>query len=152
VVEAARAHERTARWTARMLDAQRALEALVTASQAPGLAKDPVFRDTLAALRVDCDSARALAYRALAKEASGRPAPELTMLPLMTQELCRKVYLAGTEALGSDGLDLSLGGPFPWPSGAWPAQWLAALAETASVNSLSEQERVAARVLGLPPA
>jgi alkylation response protein AidB-like acyl-CoA dehydrogenase len=151
VVEGARAHERTARWTARLLDAQRALDALVTASQAPGLAKDPVFRDRMAALRVDCDSARALAYRALAKEASGRPAPELAMLPLITQELCQKVYLAGTEALGSDGLDLALGGPFPWPSGAWPEQWLAALAETASVNALTEQERIAARVLGLPP-
>ena len=45
---------------------------------------------------------------------------------------------------GGDGLDLALGGPFPWPSGA-PAQWLAALAETATVNALTEQERVAAR-------
>jgi alkylation response protein AidB-like acyl-CoA dehydrogenase len=151
VVEAARAHERTAHWTGRLLDAQRALEALVAASQARGLAQDPVFRDTVAALRVDSDSARALAYRAFAKEASGRPAPELAALPLVTQELCQRVYLAGTDALGSDGLDLALGGPFPWPSGAWASQWLAALAETATVNALTEQERVASRVLGLPP-
>lgn len=150
VVEAARAHERTAHWTTRLLDAQRALEALVATGQARGLAHDPVFRDTVAALRVDCDGARALAYRAFAKEASGRPAPELAMLPLLTQELCQRVHLAGTEALGSDGLDLALDGPFPWPSGAWPAHWLAALAETATVNRLTEQERIAARVLGLP--
>src|SRR5918996_567181 len=151
VVEAARAHERTARWTTRLLDAQRALEALVATGQARGLAHDPVFRDTVAALRVDCDGARALAYRAFAKEASGHPAPELAMLPLLTQELCQRVHLAGTEALGSDGLDLALDGPFPWPSGAWPAHWLAALAETATVDPLTEQERIAARVLGMPP-
>jgi alkylation response protein AidB-like acyl-CoA dehydrogenase len=151
VTEASRAHERTARWTARLLDSQRAIEALVATGQARGLAHDPVFRDTVAALRLDCDGARALAYRAFAKEASGRPAPELAMLPLLTQELCQRVHLAGTEALGGDGVDLELDGPFPWPSGAWPVQWLAALAETATVNPLTEHERVAARVLGLPP-
>ena len=40
-VVAARAHERTARWTARLLDAQRALEALVTASQARAWPRTP---------------------------------------------------------------------------------------------------------------
>jgi alkylation response protein AidB-like acyl-CoA dehydrogenase len=150
VVDAARAHERTARWTTRLLEAQRALEALVASSQAHGLAHDPVFRDRVAELRVDCDGTRALAYRAFAKEASGRRAPELAMLPFLTQDLCQRVHLAGTEALGSDGLDLGLDGPFPWPSGAWPAQWLGAVADTASVNPLTERERVAARVLGLP--
>jgi alkylation response protein AidB-like acyl-CoA dehydrogenase len=149
VGEAARAHERTARWTTRLLEAQRALDALVVTVQARGLAHDPVVRDVVAALRLDCEGARALAYRAFAREESGRPAPELAMLPLLTHELCRRVHLAGTETLGGDGLDLGADGPFPWPSGAWPAHWLAAMGEIADVNPLAEHDRVAARVLGL---
>ena len=149
VAEAARAHERSARWITRLLDARRAIEALVVTGHARGLTHDPVFRDSVAALRVDADGARALAYRAFAKEASGRPAPEVAMLPLLAQELSERVYRAGAEALGGDGLDLGLDGPFPGPGGAWPLQWLTALAESAAVSRPAEHDRVAARVLGL---
>jgi alkylation response protein AidB-like acyl-CoA dehydrogenase len=151
VVQAAHAHERSVRWTTSLVMAQRALDSLVAMGHAHGLAQDPVFRDSVAALRVDADGVRALAYRAMAKNEAGRPAPELAMLPLLTHELEQRVFLAGTEALGGDGVDLGLDGPLPWPSGAWGTHWLAALSDVATVNGLTERDRVAARVLGMPP-
>ena len=56
---------------------------------------------------------RALAYRALAKQGTGRPNPELAMLPLATREVEQQIYLVGVESLGTDGLDLGLG----WATG-----------------------------------
>jgi alkylation response protein AidB-like acyl-CoA dehydrogenase len=150
VAQSARAHERSARWLASLFVAQRALEALVNAGQTHGLAHDPVFRDTVAGLKVACDEARALAYRTVATEAAGRAASELAMLPLVAHDLELRVYQAGTELLGDDGLDLDVEGPLPWPSGAWGSHWLAALADTAAVNPLVERDRVAARMLGMP--
>jgi alkylation response protein AidB-like acyl-CoA dehydrogenase len=151
VVQAARAHERATRWTTSLLIALRGVEALAAVGQNRGLAHDPVFRDAVAALRVDADATRALAYRALAKVESDRPAAELAMLPWLAHELEQRVHLAGVEALGGDGLDLGLEGSFPGTGGAWPTRWLAALSDHSAISALAERDRVAGRALGFPP-
>jgi alkylation response protein AidB-like acyl-CoA dehydrogenase len=150
VVQSVRARTRSMGWITSLLAVRRALESLSDAGRSRGLAEDGVFRDTLAGLHVEAESARALAYRALAKQTTDRPNPELAMLPLVTADLEERVYLAGLEALGADGLDRGIDGPRGWPSGAWSEEWAAAMAERAVYGGLGrERDRVAGRVLGL---
>jgi alkylation response protein AidB-like acyl-CoA dehydrogenase len=150
VLQSVRARQRSVRWITSLLATQRALGALAEVGRARGLADDGVFRDTLAGLQVEADAVRALAYRALAKQSTGRPNPELGMLPLATTTIEERVYLAGLEVLGADGLDMGLDGPRGWPSGSWATEWTAtAAASTASGGLAAERDRVAARVLGL---
>jgi len=149
-VQSVRARLRSVRWIISLLAIQRALEALADVGRGRGLADDAVFRDTLAGLQVDADAVRALAYRALAKQGTGRPNPELAMLPLVTREVEQRIYLVGVESLGTDGLDLGLDGPQAWPSGSWASEWLDATAEAAAMGGLpAERDRVSGRVLGL---
>jgi alkylation response protein AidB-like acyl-CoA dehydrogenase len=149
VVRGVRARLRSLRWITGLLAVGRAVEALAEVGQVRGLADDGVFRDTLAGLRVEADAVRALAYRALAKQDAGRPNPELTMLPLAVARARERVYHAGLEALGADGLDMGLEGPEGWPGGSWASEWTAALAEQAAAGGLAaERERVAGRLLG----
>ena len=151
VLQSVRARQRSLRWITSLLAIQRALESLADVGRARGLAEDAVFRDRLARLQVEADGVRALAYRALAKQGTGRPNPELAMLPLVTAEVEQRVYLTGVESLGADGLDLGLDGPMAWPSGSWAAEWLAAAGDGAATGGPpAERDRVAARVLGLP--
>jgi alkylation response protein AidB-like acyl-CoA dehydrogenase len=150
VLQSVRARIRSTRWITSLLAVQRALDALTQLGHARGLADDGVFRDTLARLRVEGDAVRALAYRALAKQETGRPNPELAMLPLATAQAEESLYLAGVEALGADGVDMGLDGPMGWPSGSWAGEWVAALADVAAGGGLAaERDRVAGRVLGL---
>lgn len=149
-LQSVRARMRSVRWITSLLSTERALESLAEVGRARGLADDGVFRDTVAGLRVDADAVRALAYRALAIQGTGRPNPELAMLPLVTAQTEERVYLAGVEALGPDGLDLGLDGPTGWPGGSWASEWTAAMAELAASGGLgAERDRVAGRVLGL---
>jgi alkylation response protein AidB-like acyl-CoA dehydrogenase len=151
VLQSVRARLRSVGWITSLLAIQRSLDALAEVGRARGLAEDAVFRDTLAGLQVEADAVRALAYRALAKQGTGRPNPELAMLPLVAGETERRIYLTGVEALGADGLDLGLDGPMAWPSGSWAAEWLdASTAAATSGGAAAERDRVAARVLGLP--
>jgi alkylation response protein AidB-like acyl-CoA dehydrogenase len=151
VLQSVRARLRSVRWITSLLAVHRALDALVDVGRARGLTDDAVFRDTLAGLQVEADAVRALAYRALAKQGTGRPNPELAMLPLATAEAERRLYLVGLETLGADGLDLGLDGPMGWPSGSWASEWLAAAKDTSEAGGLAaERDRVAARVLGFP--
>lgn len=150
VLQSVRARVRSMRWITSLLATRRALESLAEAGRSRGLADDGVFRDTLAGLHVEAESVRALAYRALAKQASGGPNPELAMLPLVTAEVEERVYLAGVEALGADGLDRGIDGPAGWPSGSWAEEWAEAMAgRTGSGGLGGERDRVAGRVLGL---
>lgn len=150
VLQSVRARQRSVRWITSLLATQRAIDALADVGRARGLADDGVFRDTLAGLQVEADAVRALAYRALAKQSTGRPNPELGMLPMATTTIEERVYLAGLEVLGADGLDMGLDGPRGWPSGSWATEWTAtAAASTASGGLAAERDRVAARVLGL---
>ncbi|HEX6417207.1 MAG TPA: acyl-CoA dehydrogenase family protein, partial [Acidimicrobiales bacterium] len=150
VLRSLRARLRSLRWIGGLLAVRRALAALVEVGRSRGLADDGLFRDTIAALQVEADAVRALAYRALARQEAGRPNPELGMLPLVTARVEEHVYLAGVEALGADGLDLALDGPAGWPGGSWAAEWEAALAATAAAGGLgAERDRIAGRVLGL---
>ncbi len=149
VLQSLRARLRSVRWITSLLAVHRALDALVDVGRARGLTDDAVFRDTLAGLQVEADAVRALAYRALAKQGTGRPNPELAMLPLATAEAERRLYLVGLETLGADGLDLGLDGPMGWPSGSWASEWLAAASDTSEAGGLAaERDRVAGRVLG----
>jgi alkylation response protein AidB-like acyl-CoA dehydrogenase len=150
VLQSVRARVRSVRWITSLLAAQRALDSLADVGRSRGLADDGVFRDALAGLRVEADSVRALAYRALAKQGTGRPNPELAMLPLVTAQIEERVYLAGLEVLGADGLDMGIDGPRGWPSGSWATEWTTATAEVAASGGLgAERDRVAGRVLGL---
>jgi alkylation response protein AidB-like acyl-CoA dehydrogenase len=149
-LQSVRARLRSVRWITSLLAIQRALDALADVGRGRGLADDAVFRHTLAGLQVEADAVRALAYRALAKQGTGRPNPELAMLPLVTRETEQRIYLVGVEALGTDGLDMGLDGPRAWPSGSWAREWLDATAEAAATGGLAaERDRVAGRVLGL---
>lgn len=149
VLQSVRARLRSVRWISSLLSVQRALAALADVGRARGLADDGVFRDTFADLQVEADAVRALAYRALARQGSGRPNPELAMLPLATARIEERVYLAGVDALGADGLDLGMDGPMGWPSGAWAQEWAGAMTDRAAAGGLgAERDRVAARVLG----
>lgn len=151
VLQSVRARLRSMRWITSLLAIERALGSLAEVGRARGLADDGVFRDTLAGLRVEADAVRALAYRALAKQSTGRPNPELGMLPLVTAQTEERVYLTGLEVLGADGLDMGLDGPQGWPSGSWASEWADATAEVAGAGGLgAERDRVAGRVLGLP--
>jgi alkylation response protein AidB-like acyl-CoA dehydrogenase len=153
VVQSIRARLRSVSWITGLLAAERAVEALVEVGRARGLGDDAVFRDRVAGLQVDVDSARALAYRAVSRQGTGRPNPELAMMPLVTRALEQRLYLAGLESLGADGLDLGIDGPRPWPSGSWADEWVTATTETATAGGLgAERDRVAGRVLGLPLA
>lgn len=150
VLQSVRARMRSMRWITSLLATRRALESLADAGRSRGLADDGVFRDTLADLHVEAESVRALAYRALAKQGSDRPNPELAMLPLVTAEVEERVYLAGVEALGADGLDKGIDGPSGWPSGSWAEEWTTAMADRTASRGLGvERDRVAGRVLGL---
>ena len=150
-LQSLRARMRSVRWIMSLLAVQRALDALADVGRSRGLADDAVFRQALAGLQVEADAARALSYRALAKQGTGRANPELAMLPLVTREVEQRIFLTGVESLGTDGLDLSLDGPRAWPSGSWAGEWLAAIADSATSGGLAaERDRVAARVLGLP--
>jgi hypothetical protein len=72
------------------------------------------------------------------------------MLPLATARTEERVYLAGLDALGADGLDMGLDGPMGWPSGSWASEWTAATDATTGPGGLgAERDRVAGRVLGL---
>ena len=151
VLQSVRARLRSVRWITSLLAIERALGSLAEVGRARGLADDGVFRDTLAGLRVEADAVRALAYRALAKQSTGRPNPELGMLPLVTAQTEERVYLTGLEVLGADGLDMGLDGPQGWPSGSWASEWADATAEVAGAGGRgAERDRVAGRVLGLP--
>ena len=150
-LQSVRARLRSVRWITSLLAIQRALDALADVGRGRGLADDAVFRHTLAGLQVEADAVRALAYRALAKQGTGRPNPELAMLPLVTREAEQRIYLTGVESLGTDGLDLGLDGPRSWPSGSWASEWLGATAESAAAGgSAAERDRVAGRILGVP--
>lgn len=151
VLQSVRARLRSTAWISRLLATRRAVESLAAAGRARGLGDDGVFRDVLAGLHVDAESVRALAYRALAKQVGGGPNPELAMLPLVTAEVEQRVYLAGLEALGADGLDRGVDGPQGWPSRSWAEEWAAATVAHATAGGLGgERDRIAGRVLGLP--
>jgi alkylation response protein AidB-like acyl-CoA dehydrogenase len=151
VLQSVRARMRSVRWITSLLAVQRALASLADVARARGLAEDGVFRDTFASLQVQADAVRALAYRALARQATGRPNPELAMLPLVTARIEERVYLAGVDVLGADGLDLDLDGPMGWPGGSWASEWTTVMADIAAAGGLgAERDRVAGRVLGLP--
>lgn len=150
VLQSVGARLRSLRWISSLLAVQRALEALAEVGRSRGLADDGLFRDTVAGLQVEADAVRALAYRALARQPTGRPNPELAMLPLVTAQVEERVYLTGLEALGADGLDMAMDGPMGWPAGSWAGEWTAALGQVAAAGGLGvERDRVASRMLGL---
>ena len=149
VLASARARVRSMRWITSLFAALRALESLAGAGRSRGLADDGVFRDTLAGLHVEVSAARALAYRALARQSTGRPNPDLAMLPLVMSQVEERVYRAGVETLGADGLDRGIDGPTGWPSGSWADEWAVAMAQRAASGGLgAERDRLAGRVLG----
>jgi alkylation response protein AidB-like acyl-CoA dehydrogenase len=149
VIRSVRARQRSTRWIASLLAAQRALDALVETGRSRGLAEDGGFRDALAGLHVDVEAARALAYRALSRQTTRRPNPDLALLPLVASQVEGRVYDAGVEVLGADGVDRGLDGPLGWHSTSWADEWGAAMVRRARSGGFGvERDRVAARILG----
>ena len=67
------------------------------------------------------------------------------MLPLVTAEVEERVYLAGVEALGADGLDRGIDGPAGWPSGSWAEEWAEAMADRTASGGLGRRARPGGR-------
>lgn len=149
VLRSVRARVRSMRWISALLAMQRALDSLTDVGRSRGLADDGVFRDAVAGLRIEADAVRALAYRAVAKQDTGRPNPELAMLPLATARVEERIYATGLEVLGADALDMGLDGPMGWPGGSWAGEWTAAMTARAVAGGLAvERDRIAGRLLG----
>ena len=132
-----RARMRSMRWITSLLATQRALDVARRRRALPG----PGRRRRCSATRWPGSTSRPTrpgpspTGRSPSRAPAG-PNPELAMLPLVTAEVEERVYLAGVEALGADGLDLGLdgpragpagrgprSGPRPWPTAPRPGAW-----------------------------
>ncbi|MFP3902055.1 MAG: acyl-CoA dehydrogenase family protein [Acidimicrobiia bacterium] len=138
---------RSARWVGSLLAAQRAVDGLVVLGRERGLAEDRGFCATLGRVHAQTAAARALAYWSISKEADGRAAPELAMLPLVTSAAERAVAEAALDALGPAVLDRAGGDLVRWPDGDWVGRWLASF--TPDGGAATQHEAITDRVLGV---
>lgn len=138
----------SAQWVASVLAAQRALDGLIRLGRDRGMVDDRDFRSALGRVHAEVAAVRALAYRGIAKEADGRAAPELSMLPVAAAAAERAVAEAAMAALGPAVLDSAGEDLMPWPAGGWVDRWLASFAPYA--GGAAQREAITERVLGLP--
>ena len=115
---------------------------------------DPLVRDTIARAYVQSQAVKLLGYQGFAKIAKGKPAPEHTVLKLLSSEIRRNLALDTAEALGPLGLDLTR---HDAPSvgrrehEAWNVNHLHSFSGTiAGGTSEIQRNIIAERVLGLP--
>src|SRR5204863_9852762 len=111
ITQGSLAHERAMLWIGNAMSIERAIETLVASAHEMGYADDPVVRDRIAALYVDGQAMKLMGYRGFAKAARGHASPEHSVLKLLSSEVEREVYLAGTEAVGRAAIDNDLSGP-----------------------------------------
>ncbi len=138
---------------ARYARAGRVLELLVEHVKRTGQAADPTVRQQLAELRVRCEAARLLNYRAISLQARGGvPRVEASIARLHNTQLEQAVGHAGLELLGlagaltHDAPDTPLGG-LVW------RQWVRNIPSTIAAGTTEVQKNIIARHgLGLPPS
>jgi alkylation response protein AidB-like acyl-CoA dehydrogenase len=149
IVRSALVDERSGMATAIRVDA--VLGDLVAAVRARGLAADPVWRQRVAALAVECEIVRHAHLRNLTDQLRGRLNPGLaSALKLFCSELNQKLTEAGHAALGATGLLLPGGAAAP-ERRSWTYRMLYDRCLTIA-GGTSEVQRgvIAQRVLGLP--
>jgi alkylation response protein AidB-like acyl-CoA dehydrogenase len=132
--------------------AQRVLEQLVEHAVATGLTADPDVRQKLADLRVRCETARLLAYRAISLMARGEvPASEASMARIHATQLEQAVGHVGLEVLGASGRLGRTDEEHAPLRGLVRQQWVHNIPATIGAGTLEIQKNVVARVgLGLP--
>jgi alkylation response protein AidB-like acyl-CoA dehydrogenase len=116
-----------------------------------GLAQNPLWRQRVAALAVECEIVRTSNLRQFSDQLNGRLNPGLaSALKLMCSELNQKLTTAAHEALGADGL-LFPGGVGAPDRSSWTYRMLYDRCLTIA-GGTSEVQRgvIAQRVLGLP--
>jgi alkylation response protein AidB-like acyl-CoA dehydrogenase len=144
-------HERGMLWISSASDIEGGVDDLVALGRDLGLAADSRFCDQVASLFIDSQAIKLMGYRGFAKFVRGEQAMEHMLLKLFSSETERRLYLTGMEALGADGVDLTLSGPGGWREGPWATQYLRSFAGTiAGGTSDIQRNIIAERVLQLP--
>ena len=150
------AHERAMLWITYAYEVQRAVRALIKLGDRPTsdggrLGDDPRYRDAVAGFHIDGQALLAMGYRGFSKFLLGKASPEHSLLKLFGSESLQRALLYGSEAMGADGLDVSVLGPRLWREGSWATQYLRSFGGTIP-GGTSEIQRniIAERVLGLP--
>ena len=156
ITQGSLAHERSMLWIGNTTSLQRSVQALVDLGERPGpdgrpLKEDPAFRDDVARLHIDAQSATLIGYRGFALAADGHAAPEHGILKAFTSEAERELDLIAVEALGADGVDQDIPGRPVIRDGSWADQYLRAFSGTiAGGTSEIQRNIIAERILGLP--
>jgi len=149
IVRSALVDERSGLATAIRVD--KVLAALKATVRERGLASDPLWRQRLAALAIECEIVRHASLRNLSDQLSGRLNPGLaSALKLVCSELNQRLTAAGHAALGTAGL-LCPGGATAPERDSWAYRMLYDRCLTIA-GGTSEVQRgvIAQRVLGLP--
>jgi alkylation response protein AidB-like acyl-CoA dehydrogenase len=136
---------------ARYARAGRIVELLVRHVRAAGLARDPDVRQKLAELRVACEAARLLSYRAISRVARGEvPTVEASIARLHNTQLEQQVGQVGLEILGLAG-QLTADDEAAPLRGLLHRQWVRNVPTTIAAGTLEVQKNIVAqRGLGLP--
>jgi alkylation response protein AidB-like acyl-CoA dehydrogenase len=149
IVRSALVDERSGMATAIRVD--RVLADLIATVRQSGLAADPLWRQRVAALAIECEIVRHANLRQLSDQLNGRLNPGLaSALKLMCSELNQRLTTGGHEAEGAVGLLFPGGGTSP-DRRSWTYRMLYDRCLTIA-GGTSEVQRgvIAQRVLGLP--
>jgi len=149
IVRSALVDERAGLATAIRVD--RVLGELIATVRGVGLAADPLWRQRVAGLAIDCEIVRRANLRNLSEQLHGRLNPGLaSALKLFTSELHQRLSEAGHAALGPTGNVLPGGATTP-ERPSWTYRMLYDRCLTIAGGTSEVQRNVIAeRVLGLP--
>jgi alkylation response protein AidB-like acyl-CoA dehydrogenase len=132
--------------------AQRVLERLCDHVRTTGLGTDPEIRQKLADLRIRCEAARLLAYRAVSLQAAGQvPAVEASVARIHATLAEQAVGQVGLEILGAAGRLARKDEPHAPMRAAVRQQWVHNISATIGAGTIEIQKNIVARTgLGLP--
>lgn len=133
--------------------AQRVLERICEHAVATGLTEQADVRQRLADLRIRCEAARLLAYRATSLQAQGQvPSVEASVARIHATLLEQAVGEIGMEIIGVTARLGSPDEPHAPLRGAAHLQWIHNIPATIGAGTLEIQKNIVARGLGLPRA